>query len=78
MTCGFQSESKSTHVSAVWRFTPSPPARVDMRNRKTLDFGALNCAMSTERWQRLAEQLKSLGALDQVPDVTTIYRWKDQ
>ena len=35
-------------------------------------------AMSTERWQRLAEQLKSLGALDQVPDVTTIYRWKDQ
>jgi NitT/TauT family transport system substrate-binding protein len=35
-------------------------------------------AMSTERWQRLADQLKSLGVLDQVPDVTTIYRWKGQ
>ncbi len=35
-------------------------------------------AMSQERWQRLAEQLKSLGVLDQVPDVSRIYRWKGQ
>ena len=35
-------------------------------------------AMTAERWKRLAEQLESLGAIENVPDVTTIYRWKDR
>jgi len=30
-TCGFQSESKITTVSAVARLIPSPPARVERR-----------------------------------------------
>ena len=50
--CGFQSESNSMHVSAVCRFTPKPPALVDMRKRKTDEFGALKDWMSTVRWTR--------------------------
>jgi len=53
--CGFQSLSKRMHVSAVWRLTPRPPARVDMRKRKTRDPGALNAEMSTVRWTRFVD-----------------------
>ena len=31
---GFQSESKIMTVSAVWRFSPRPPALVERRNMK--------------------------------------------
>jgi hypothetical protein len=42
---GFQSESKMMTVSAVWRFTPCPPARVDRRNTKISEFGTLNSSI---------------------------------
>ena len=51
-TCGFQSESNKTQVSAVCRFTPSPPARVESRNANMGEFGRLNAAMSMDRCTR--------------------------
>jgi len=39
--CGFQSESKMTTVSAVWRLRPKPPARVDKRKMKYSEFAML-------------------------------------
>mmetsp|Transcript_102825 Transcript_102825/g.299942 ORF Transcript_102825/g.299942 Transcript_102825/m.299942 type:complete len:237 (+) Transcript_102825:106-816(+) len=34
--CGFQSRSKSTTVSAAWRFSPRPPARAERRKMAKL------------------------------------------
>ena len=39
--CGFQSLSKMMTVSAVARFTPRPPARVDSRKQKSCESSAL-------------------------------------
>ena len=38
---GFQSESKMTTVSAVWRLSPKPPARVDNKKMKYSEFAML-------------------------------------
>ena len=54
-TCGFQSESKSTHVSAVCKFTPRPPARVESKNANIGDPGRLNAAMSMLRCTRFVD-----------------------
>lgn len=35
-------------VSAVWRFMPSPPARVVIRKMKMFEFGELNAWYNTE------------------------------
>mmetsp|Transcript_16340 Transcript_16340/g.39379 ORF Transcript_16340/g.39379 Transcript_16340/m.39379 type:complete len:200 (-) Transcript_16340:1259-1858(-) len=43
---GFQSESKIITVSAVWRLTPCPPARVLRRKRKISEFGLLKSSIS--------------------------------
>lgn len=34
-------------------------------------------AMTAERWQRLAEQLKSLGVIERVPETRSIFRWNE-
>ncbi len=43
--CGFQSESYMITVSAVARLMPSPAARVERRNTKTLEAGSLNASI---------------------------------
>lgn len=47
--CGFQSESKMMTVSAVARLMPSPPARVDSRNAKSVLPGALKCSIDCRK-----------------------------
>mmetsp|Transcript_20271 Transcript_20271/g.60551 ORF Transcript_20271/g.60551 Transcript_20271/m.60551 type:complete len:303 (-) Transcript_20271:1253-2161(-) len=46
---GFQSLSKRMHVSAVWRLMPRPPARVERRNTKCWEPGALKASMDSSR-----------------------------
>jgi len=53
--CGFQSESKRMTVSAVWRFTPRPPARVVMRKAKMGESGALYSSMLSCRRTRFVQ-----------------------
>ena len=48
---GFQSESKMMTVSAVARLMPRPPARVDSRNAKSVDPGALKCSIACIMWK---------------------------
>ena len=43
--CGFQSLSKMITLLAVCRLIPRPPALVESRKQKSLEFGSLNCAM---------------------------------
>ena len=38
-------------VSAVARLMPRPPARVDSRNAKSVDPGALKCSMACSKWR---------------------------
>lgn len=45
-TCGFQSLSKMTTVSAVARLMPRPPALVLSRNAKSGLSGLLNASMA--------------------------------
>jgi len=55
--CGFQSLSKIITVSAVARFTPSPPARVDNRKQKSYQL-QLHITNSEEHGTTDTSQIK--------------------